>query len=94
MIRFDGSGQKIVYFLLSLCTKHWSKDLPSIFLGSVFGIIVCSQSCVFFSWEATRGKIITLDQLQKKKIAPCQSSFPLSRKRRDNESSPPLLSKV
>ena len=51
-----------VCFLLSLCTMCWSKELSSIFLGSAFERIVCSQSLsVFLAWEASWRKTFTCD---------------------------------
>ena len=51
---------------LSLFTVQWSQEIQFGFQGTSFGVFMYLLKWVFLAWEASWGKVLTLDQLKRR----------------------------
>ena len=53
-------------FLLSFFMMLWRQGMQPLFCGTSYGIHECLSKWAFFAWEASCGKVLTLDRLKRR----------------------------
>ena len=65
----------MMFFQLDSCIKSWHILPPSLFLLVPYGILLFPPRLVFFAWEESWGKVLTLGQFMRRGVTLANRCF-------------------